>query len=79
MAQVSVNITDADQTAIHTVYEAVCKDAEVSVQNQSDESAENQHVFIMSICSPKQIKHFYVVSKWYNQYQKGLVRIKQMV
>ena len=39
MAQVSVNITDADQTAIHTVYEAVCKDAEVSVQNQSSESS----------------------------------------
>lgn len=30
MAQVSVNITDYDQTAIHTVYEEVCKDAEVN-------------------------------------------------
>ncbi|KAL4222563.1 hypothetical protein ACF0H5_018602 [Mactra antiquata] len=28
MAQVSVNITDFEQTAIHTVYEEVCKDAE---------------------------------------------------
>ncbi|XP_053374675.1 formimidoyltransferase-cyclodeaminase-like [Mercenaria mercenaria] len=28
MAQVSVNITDYEQTAIHTVYEEVCKDAE---------------------------------------------------
>ncbi|KAH3706117.1 hypothetical protein DPMN_065497 [Dreissena polymorpha] len=28
MAQVSVNITDFEETGIHTVYEAVCKDAE---------------------------------------------------
>ena len=29
MAQVSVNITDFEQTAIHAVYEEICKDAEV--------------------------------------------------
>ena len=29
MAQVSVNITDFEQTAIHTVYEEICKDAQV--------------------------------------------------
>jgi len=29
MAQVSVNITDFEETAIHTVYQEVCKDAEV--------------------------------------------------
>ena len=30
MAQVSVNITDYEETSIHAVYEEVCKDAEVS-------------------------------------------------
>ena len=29
MAQVSVNITDFEQTSIQTVYEEICKDAEV--------------------------------------------------
>jgi len=30
MAQVSINISDHDETAIHTVYEEVCKEAKVS-------------------------------------------------
>ena len=29
MAQVSVNITDYEETAIHSVYEEICKDAQV--------------------------------------------------
>ena len=35
MAQVSVNITDYEETSIHAVYEEVCKDAEVSSKSVS--------------------------------------------
>ena len=44
MAQVSVNITDFEQTAIHTVYEEICKDAQVMF-----------HIFI-EIRGPKGLK-----------------------
>ena len=35
LAQVSINIMDFEVTAIHTVYEEVCKDAEVRCVCQS--------------------------------------------
>ena len=57
MAQVSVNITDFEQTAIHTVYEEICKDAQVmfhifiEISFQTDLKMESSLIKTMKILS----------------------------
>lgn len=68
MAQVSVNITDYDQTAIHTVYEEVCKDAEVNHFTVTYIPDKLQALFLhdnQNTTRTKAVK-FICVQKWVN-------------